>query len=493
MQRNPFYALLRRIAREEEGVSLIYLALSLMVLIGISALAIDGANAYLNQREMQTAADSAALAAARALALETGGATVEAQNMAAANGASHADLSMTSAQSISVRANENVPTYLAGVLGVNDIDVAAEAEARFEPVVALDKLLPVAFEGCDCFDMGRKTVAVDMPLTYCPSGRLRPDDGEERTWKDAYAFALHGIDPAMPPGSRLPERMFSGTTAATFVERSDGTAQFRGRIINMEGNGFDVDLTFGGRTNITPPGSPKMPGYSADIDSWYYYPRLAGTMTGLAGTRYEGAVLSISEHPVSMQIGGGASTYLPNQMSFASWMVIDVTTQPTNGYVLNSHSNWSDLIAYLEPCPANQTVSTSVGAIPSDACGFKWLDWNGSPSSYSELASALREPESSGVVRIGDRIATGPRTDNVLELATALEELVEYSNTVVLYDEEDDGEVLVCGFAEFELREFELTQFPRLLDGVFVPAVRRAVATDIEGPDFGVRDVVLIR
>ena len=58
-----------QVRRQENGVTLIYLALVLMVLIGFAGIAIDGSNVYMQRRRMQTAADAAALAGARSMAL----------------------------------------------------------------------------------------------------------------------------------------------------------------------------------------------------------------------------------------------------------------------------------------------------------------------------------------------------------------------------------------------------------------------------------------
>jgi uncharacterized membrane protein len=52
--------------RSERGQALILLAVSLVVLLGFTALAIDGSLLYSDRRQLQTAADAAALAGAGA-------------------------------------------------------------------------------------------------------------------------------------------------------------------------------------------------------------------------------------------------------------------------------------------------------------------------------------------------------------------------------------------------------------------------------------------
>ncbi|HVT77522.1 MAG TPA: pilus assembly protein TadG-related protein [Acidimicrobiales bacterium] len=57
----------RRVRRSEKGAALVMITLSLVALVGVSGVVVDGSNAYAQRRQMQNAADSAALAGARAL------------------------------------------------------------------------------------------------------------------------------------------------------------------------------------------------------------------------------------------------------------------------------------------------------------------------------------------------------------------------------------------------------------------------------------------
>jgi Flp pilus assembly protein TadG len=59
----------RRLAREESGVTLIFVTLSLVVLIGLVAFAVDTAALYQERRELQNGADAAAIAIAEDCAL----------------------------------------------------------------------------------------------------------------------------------------------------------------------------------------------------------------------------------------------------------------------------------------------------------------------------------------------------------------------------------------------------------------------------------------
>ena len=57
-----------RLGRDEEGATLILVALSLIMLFGFAAIAVDGAMAWSQKRENQAAADTGALAGAQFVA-----------------------------------------------------------------------------------------------------------------------------------------------------------------------------------------------------------------------------------------------------------------------------------------------------------------------------------------------------------------------------------------------------------------------------------------
>ncbi len=59
-------------SRRQGGVSMVLLAVSLFMLLGFTALAVDGGNLYVARNELQNAADAGALAGARMLYLEDG-------------------------------------------------------------------------------------------------------------------------------------------------------------------------------------------------------------------------------------------------------------------------------------------------------------------------------------------------------------------------------------------------------------------------------------
>ena len=114
-----------RLGSQEHGVAMIYFALILPMLIAMGGLALDGSNLYMQQRHVQVAADSAALAAARLVAMgqTTTQINAEMQNLATTNGAQSYTWSyIQSNTGVQVNATKTFPAYFAGSLGYPDAE-----------------------------------------------------------------------------------------------------------------------------------------------------------------------------------------------------------------------------------------------------------------------------------------------------------------------------------------------------------------------------------
>lgn len=131
---------------DERGQVLAILALSLVALVAVLALALDGGNMYLQRRRMQNAADAGALAGTRVLALNgtVAEARVQAQEYAVTrNGADTVDITI-GARTITVITCENVPMTFGRVLGIESQTVCAQAQAVYLPIVESGGLNPIA-------------------------------------------------------------------------------------------------------------------------------------------------------------------------------------------------------------------------------------------------------------------------------------------------------------------------------------------------------------
>ena len=133
-----------RIREDENGQMLVMTALSLLLLIGFLALAIDVGVLFRAQRNMQIAADAGAIAAALNYAYSTSpNPTSAADSAAAANGVTNANYVTvnnpavngyhTGAGFIEVIVSEPNPTYFMSLFGINPVNVAARAVAGTIP------------------------------------------------------------------------------------------------------------------------------------------------------------------------------------------------------------------------------------------------------------------------------------------------------------------------------------------------------------------------
>ncbi len=170
----------------DSGQTLIWFALSLVVLLGIAALAIDVGRLYGERRRMQNAADAAALAGAHELC--QGRSDAEAVAMAtdyaiARNGAQWATPIPsvgTTEKGMDVTVGETVNNVFAIFLNANSTTVSAHAKARCEKTQTGCATWPLSLDmgkfaamGCD----EAFVISLDQPglWQYLPSGlRLQP-------------------------------------------------------------------------------------------------------------------------------------------------------------------------------------------------------------------------------------------------------------------------------------------------------------------------------
>ena len=133
--------------RTERGQTLVLVALLLVAMLAMVALAIDGGNAYSERRQMQTAADAGALAAARARCLGDAAWVSAGETQCEANSSQAAIACAVDGPgtygSVWATASETISTWFAGIVGVPSISVGARAEASCEPISGTGTLVPL--------------------------------------------------------------------------------------------------------------------------------------------------------------------------------------------------------------------------------------------------------------------------------------------------------------------------------------------------------------
>lgn len=190
----------RNHSSSEQGQSIVIIAVLMFVLIGISALVLDGGLGYANRRQAQNGADAGALAGADVLC--GGGSEADARATAkdyvVQNGGllpADSDIVFTDGD-ITVTANVTHPTFFAGIFGSEDIVASADATAGCFVPCSLTGILPVAW-ACQPPAGGSisDTCAVEYGTMDSP-GPLYIIMDSEKTSGDVYC--------QYPPNSGLP-------------------------------------------------------------------------------------------------------------------------------------------------------------------------------------------------------------------------------------------------------------------------------------------------
>jgi putative Flp pilus-assembly TadE/G-like protein len=214
--------------RDERGVTLAFVAVTIFVLLGVTALAVDFGALYFDRRSMVNAADAASLAAAEAYALneaQCGSNDAPAQGkadaLATANVPSAQPDTRTGnssyvvdcgAGTVTVQYYKDHPYFFAPALGIGDAQVAAKASAAWGPAGGAGGVLPVMVSegrlsscnipggviGQDCYfyvnngggatgygnaswallnvqpDCGQSQFGWNVSVTHCPPPKVNP-------------------------------------------------------------------------------------------------------------------------------------------------------------------------------------------------------------------------------------------------------------------------------------------------------------------------------
>jgi hypothetical protein len=170
----------------EAGQTLALVAVLLLGLIAVLGLVLDGGNLYLHRRRAQNAADAGAIAGARVLAMngtETGAHAAAQEYAVARNQADSAEVTIGGGedgnQVLRVVAHEQVATTFARILGINQLEVSAEAEAMIGPAGGSGGLAPIAIREYS-YAIGQTYTIWDCDEEMDPAGHNL--SGSNRGW-----------------------------------------------------------------------------------------------------------------------------------------------------------------------------------------------------------------------------------------------------------------------------------------------------------------------
>lgn len=383
-------ARVKNIWEAETGGAMVYFALVLFVILAMGALALDGSNAYLQRRRMATAADAAALAGARALALEQTTATIDQEitDLALTNGVGNKAWTLgADGRTIQAENYDNVDVtwdyvdenkavevtvgnlydpFFAQIFGYRKLTATAESQAGYEPIVGTDRLAPLALNGCDCLEFDHFPVTLGRDdFGGIVTAKYTIDNVTVDNF--AYSISLKSLDPTYPNETDRPYYLFYNYgSEGSFTEYGDGSARSLHLIANANGDGFLVDFQFTGRTGAAPDGqSPLCDGTCPDTTDWHYFPTMRGFLNGLPGTRYAGAVIQVTRRAAAFQVGTGAQLKEPfSSYGALALLTLDVLQQPSTGVVLTSHSEEAAAYLVLTAATAQVQSDTALAVAP---------------------------------------------------------------------------------------------------------------------------------
>jgi len=137
--------------KEESGAALVIVAISMVALLGFTALTIDGGRLYSEKSKLQKALDAAVLAGAQGIRTNENQAKTIAREVSQKNG-----YSLTKNEELTVVGNEikaekevSVQLTFAKALGMSETIVSAKAKARLEPIKKADGITPIAIQISD--------------------------------------------------------------------------------------------------------------------------------------------------------------------------------------------------------------------------------------------------------------------------------------------------------------------------------------------------------
>lgn len=417
-----------QVQRQEKGVALVYLALVMMVLIGFAGIAIDGSNVYMQRRRMQTAADAAALAGIRSLAVarDNDQVTEDLTRIAQANGAGNEPENVQATRlddntMISVQTSATFPTYFAKLFYFDDFTVGATAKAEYTPVKKMKDLFPLGLP-CDCVAFGQDVTFEnqynDTALEFCPVNiDIKP--GESFNIRDY----VHYVD--------SPEAV--DWTKVTFVYVTPP------QPINWHLSDFNSGIS------VTAAASDAATG-TGNVGTGRY--RIYVKRTSQA--TYDGFVTIRVQNSKSITTVTKCAAPVPstNHCKF-TWLDWD-------GPATTSDELFENIADFTRSGPWE--IGDWVNAGPPWVTNLQCKD---------QLDQLLDQPVH--IPLYNETVTDGSH------------------NSTTTYPSYQ-----ICGFAEFVLKSYNFNVNPKWITGEFVPAVVKSVESDAEAPDYGMRSIHLL-
>ncbi|MDP4085046.1 MAG: Tad domain-containing protein [Bacillota bacterium] len=156
--------LLKKLIREERGNIIILAALSLVGLLGMAGLALDGGLVYMTKSELQKVANAAVLSGAQELTNQEQDVDKVVNDILAAHkeSASFENLEVTMGEQVAINLKKTVPLSFARMFGFEKMDVTVHAAAGLSPMGRAVGAAPLG-------------INQDIPLEYYKTYQLKVD------------------------------------------------------------------------------------------------------------------------------------------------------------------------------------------------------------------------------------------------------------------------------------------------------------------------------
>jgi Flp pilus assembly protein TadG len=135
-----------KLLMEENGATVVFVALFMTILLGMTGVVIDGGRLYLEKSQLQKALDAGVLAGAQELRVSQLDAENATKHIALENDFQVDTVTAVFNNYVKATKETTVPLTFAKVLGFNDAKVSASAKAIVAPLKSVNGMSPIAIE-----------------------------------------------------------------------------------------------------------------------------------------------------------------------------------------------------------------------------------------------------------------------------------------------------------------------------------------------------------
>jgi hypothetical protein len=172
-----------KLYKEEDGIGVVWFAISFIIIVFIAGLSIDGGRLYFTKTELRKAADAAVLSGAQQLTVSDSAVTDTVNQILAAHNeqSSLEQPPLISENKVTVTLQRSVPLYFMKIFGFNSTPVSIRSAAEIDPLVRTSGIVP--------FGIDQSMIS---GLTYGTDVTLKVDSGDS-TYGNFGIVALSGV------------------------------------------------------------------------------------------------------------------------------------------------------------------------------------------------------------------------------------------------------------------------------------------------------------